>query len=468
VSVSAARVTEQLAEQVVRSDHVFPRGVLDLATACVIDGVGNMLAGSAQPVGRLVRDFADAWGGRPAAVVLGSGLRTSPASAALCNGTFHRALDYDNVWFPLDHPVAASLAALVTLGLGGIARLSGRQLVECLVIGMETQGRLRIAAESATHRAGAKGRGIFGTLAATAACCRALGLSARDTVMAFGIAAGRAGGVDNSGTMANPADSGLAARNGVESALLAAMGFTAREGIIEAASGFGQYLGQDADLASIARTFGSPWRLAQLGVAFKKYPCQYPTHWGIDAVRAALREASAEYDAVESLELIITPTPGHSSFNERSVTNAAPESGLAGKFSVPYTAAAALRSGTVTIDTFADETARSPEMADALRRVRVTLAPPIARFDEMRAEAILSLRGGRSARGSVGRPHGIWGDPLTTEELMRKFDDCAARALPPDRVTALGHRLAAILAEPDIRALADLMVVPGTGTGAAA
>jgi aconitate decarboxylase len=251
----------------------------------------------------------------------------------------------------------------------------------------------------------------------------------------------------------------------VESALLAAMGFTAREGVIEAASGFGQYLGQDADLASIAHTFGSPWRLAELGVAFKKYPCQYPTHWGIDAVRAAVREASAEYEAVEALELIITPTPGHSSFNERSVANAAPESGLAGKFSVPYTAAAALRSGTVTIDTFADETARSPEMADALRRVRVTLAPPIARFDEMRAEAILTLRGGRSARGSVRRPHGIWGDPLTTEELMRKFDDCAARALPRDRVTALGHRLAAILAEPDIQGLADLLVAPGTGAG---
>ncbi len=466
--MSGARVTERLAEQVVRPDHEFPQAVLDLARACLVDGVGNMLAGSAQPVGRLMRDFAESWGGRPAAVVLGSGLRTSPASAALCNGTFHRALDYDNVWYPLDHPVAASLAALVTLGLGGVARMSGRKLVECLIVGMETQARVRIAAESATHRAGAKGRGIFGTMAAAAAASRALGLSARETTMAFGIAAGRAGGVDNSGTMANPADSGLAARNGVESALLAAMGFTARSGVIETASGFAQYLGADADLERIATTFGRPWRLAELGVAFKKYPSQYPTHWGIDAVRDALREARVQYEDIAGVEVVITPTPGHSSFNERSVANAAPASGLAGKFSVPYTAAAAIRHGTVTIDSFTDEAARSPEMAEALRKVRVSLAPAIARFDEMHAEAILTLRSGRTVRGSVRRPHGIWGDPLTTEDLIRKFEDCAARALPRDRVTVLGSRLAAIETEPDLRVLADLVAAPQTRSGAQA
>ncbi len=163
------------------------------------------------------------------------------------------------------------------------------------------------------------------------------------------------------------------------------------------------------------------------------------------------------------MEVVITPTPGHSSFNERSVANSVPESGLAGKFSVPYTAAAALRHGTVTIDAFTDEAVRSPEMAAALAKVHVTLAPAIARFEDMRAEAVVTLRGGKVVRSSVSRPHGIWGDPLTREDLMRKFEDCAARALPGGRVPALGARLAVIEAEPDVRALADLLAAPQPG-----
>lgn len=450
-------ITTRLAERIVAGDHVFPPEVVDLAKACVLDGVGNMLAGSAQPVGHLLREFTQTCGGPPIAPVLGSSLLTSVPSAAFCNGSFHRALDYDNVWLPLDHPVAASLSALMSLVLGGVAPLCGQQLIECLIVGMETQARLRIAADSASHRAGAKGRGIFGSLAAAAACSRALGLTVPQAAMALGIAAGRAGGVDNSGTMANPADSGLAARNGVESAMLAQMGFTARADVIEAPSGYAQYLGTDADLASIAARFGRPWRLAELGVAFKKYPCQYPTHWGIDAVRAALDLAPVRYEDIARVGIAITATPGHSSFNERSVANSAPESGLAGKFSVAYTAAAAVRFGTVGIDTFSDEMAGSPEMLDALQKLSVTLLPAITRFEDMRAEATLTLRSGETLLGVTDRPHGIWGDPLGPDALMKKFKDCASRALEPDRVSRLGDRLMALETEPRLLEIGELL-----------
>ena len=457
-------ITTRLAERVQERGHDIPRPVLDLAGACVLDGVGNMLAGSIQPVGKLIVEFAAAWGGAADAVVIGTGLRVSAPAAALCNGTFHRALDFDNTWLPLDHPVAASHAALWSLVTGAHLSLSGRQFIECLLVGMEMQARIRIAAESAHHKAGAKGRGIFGTLAATAACCRALGLSVHQTVMAFGIAAGRVGGVDNSGTMANPADSGLAARNGVESALLAASGFTGRAGIIEAASGFAQYLADDAPLESIAENFARPWRLAELGVAFKKYPCQYPTHWGVDAVRAAMAQESASYDDVESVELAITATPGHTSFNERSIDSTPPASGLAGKFNVAYTAAAALRYGEVGIDVFSDEAARSPQMAEALGKVRVCLLPAIESYEHMCAEADITLRNGHRLHAVVRRPHGIWGDPLPLDARLRKFRTCASLVLESERVELLAGRLADLEAVTDMRIFAALLAPTPTVT----
>ncbi|NDH54158.1 MAG: MmgE/PrpD family protein [Betaproteobacteria bacterium] len=457
-SIKSQSVTRALAELTVDRAHTFPTEVLALARDCLIDGFGNMLAGSAQPVGAQVREFARACGGVPESPVLGSSLRTSGPIAAFCHGTFHRALDFDNCWLPLDHPVAASHAALLSLAMASGRAVPGRELLEALVVGMETQARLRIASDLATHKAGAKGRGIFGTLAATAACCRLLGLSAQQTEMAFGISAGRAGGVDNSGTMSNPADSGLAARNGIESAMLARAGFTARAGIIEAASGFLQYLGDDADLESIVARFARPWRLAELGVAFKKYPCQYPTHWGVDAVLAALGGRVLPPDEIESLELAITVTPGHSSFNERSLDAVQPNSGLAGKFNVAYTAVVALLHGTVRIEDFSDEAVRSADIASALGKTRISLLPAITRFEDMRAQARITLRNGVILSGSMSRPHGIWGDPLTADELAAKFRDCASPALAPDEAEALRARLLTIGQDADVRSLAPLLV----------
>ena len=56
---------------------------------------------------------------------------------------------------------------------------------------------------------------------------------------AFGIAASLASGLrQNFGTMVKPLHAGIAARNGVEAALLAETGFTSDENIFEAPLGF--------------------------------------------------------------------------------------------------------------------------------------------------------------------------------------------------------------------------------------
>ncbi len=72
-----------------------PAELTDLAQTALIDTIGVMLAGSAEPASGIVCDMIASEAAAPAAGIVGRGLRTSPQSAALANGTATQALDFD-------------------------------------------------------------------------------------------------------------------------------------------------------------------------------------------------------------------------------------------------------------------------------------------------------------------------------------------------------------------------------------
>jgi hypothetical protein len=98
------------------------------------DAMGCMLAGSAQPSGKLMSGYIDELGGSPHATVVGTGQRTSAANAALANGTFGHALDYDDRGM-LSHAASLLLAAL--MAVGEKVNASGKQILEATIIGRE-------------------------------------------------------------------------------------------------------------------------------------------------------------------------------------------------------------------------------------------------------------------------------------------------------------------------------------------
>ncbi|MBI4232985.1 MAG: MmgE/PrpD family protein [Chloroflexi bacterium] len=429
-----AGITQRLAECIVRSGYEdIPEDTVVLAKECVLDHVANLLAGSTQDLGKITIRYLKEMGGAPLCSVAGSGLKSSPTNAAFAHGTFARSMDYDNTWFTQGgHPVAPTLPPV--LALGEMHSLPGKRLIEAFLVGLEVKARLHLAANTAHADRSFHGRGLMGEMGAAAAGAKLLGLDMDRTRMALGLAAARAGGIDSTGTMSNPADTGLAARSGTEAALLASMGYTANPNAIEAENGFRQFMGEDADLELVVKGFASPWHLAKRGIAFKRYPCQYPTHRHIDAILGLRKEHGFTYEDVEFVEVTIAPSPGHTNFDIRSINNHSPASGLDGKFSVPYTAAAALLDGKVVIDTFTDEKRFSPEMEAALKKVRVRVGEQAASAEEMWSRATIHLKGGRVLEKTVHRPHGIWGDRLSREERLAKFTDCARRVLAtPDQ-----------------------------------
>jgi len=100
-----------------------------------------------------------------------------------------------------------------------------------------------------------------------------------------------------------------------------------------------------------------------------------------------------------------------------------PRSGLEGKFCLPFTVAAALVDGAVTVRTFADDTVR--RLASSRSKVRVNADPGLAK-DVVRVrirttDGRLRDHEHRTLRGSLEQP-------LSWAELAAKFaENCAGR-----------------------------------------
>src|SRR5688572_30934368 len=224
-----ATLTERFIDAVMALEYdVLPPAAIEVAKHVTLDGLAVMLAGATEPlgVGRISIEYVKAMGGAPQASVIAGGFKTSLVNAAYANGTMAHALDFDNTWYPLNHPTSPTLPAI--LAIAEHERLSGRKVIEAIVAAFEVQGRLRLAATGMETGSGFHKPGMTGTFGAVAGAGRALGLSPRQMLMALGLAGSRAGSISiNTGTMTKSSHSGHAARMGVECAVLARMGWTA-------------------------------------------------------------------------------------------------------------------------------------------------------------------------------------------------------------------------------------------------
>ena len=102
-----------------------------------------------------------------------------------------------------------------------------------------------------------------------------------------------------------------------------------------------------------------------------------------------------------------------------------PRSGLDGKFSVEYCAAAALLDGRVGIDTFTDARRFSPDMEDMLGRIGVEPEGP----ESGATLATAVLKDGRTVSAECAAFSGSASNPMSRDQRLEKVRDCFRRAL---------------------------------------
>ena len=222
-SEAGAGATERLARFVVETRYSrLPKPVVEAAKIAILDGVGVMVAGSAQAPARIATGYVRELGGAPLCSVVGAGFKTNAPSAAFANGVAGHCLDFEIQGEPPTHGTSSCLPA--ALALAEQVGASGEAIIEAFVLGWEIQGRLRAASAHATSPA-YHPPGFVGPLGGAAASAKILGLDLIQTQTAIGIAASRTGGLTaNTGSMVKSTHPANAARMGVEAALLAQAG----------------------------------------------------------------------------------------------------------------------------------------------------------------------------------------------------------------------------------------------------
>lgn len=428
-----------------------PDAAVDMAKQVFLDGLGVIMAGYDEPLGlgRKIVDYTRMIGGAEQATVIGGGFLSSMPNAAFANGTMAHALDFDNTWYPLNHPTSPTLP--VVLALGEHYALSGEVLITALVTAFEVQGRLRLAATGLATGKGFHKPGTTGTFGATAAAIKALALDSQQAAMALGIAGSRAGSLSlNTGSMTKSSHSGHAARMGLECALLAREGFTAHADVFGPEGFFDTFLNGNAEPERLVEGFARPLRMVDPGVGFKKYPSNYFTHRGIDAA-LTLRARHAIDPALVERVHVRFPRVGY-------VDRPQPATGLDGKFSVQYTVAAALLDGAVTIDSFDNERRFRADMERLLPRVELCMDDAIpADFDAMHVVVTVCMKDAAVYSEKVERLSGWCGIPLTRAQRMQKFLGCSRRLLLPDTAHAMAEQVERLETLPDIRGIMALL-----------
>ena len=296
-----------------------PADVREKSKVSLLHNLGMALAGGAM-IGSTLR-YAEALGEAgptASARLLLSGRAASAETAAFVNAALIHARAQDDVYFPgLTHVGAIITPALLAVGeqLGS----TGRELMAALVAGYEAAGAISQGFAQRTTARGFRASGIYGGFGAAAGVARLLGLSSGATAHALGIAASMAAGTNQTwvaGTQEWQFQVGLAARNGILAARLAAAGGTGAPDALEGRAGFYMaFMGDLERVAEVGADLGSTWR--SLDVTYKPYPVcailQGPVlqavalahQHGIDgakisAVRLALPPAEAAYPGTDS------------------------------------------------------------------------------------------------------------------------------------------------------------------------
>ncbi len=420
-------ITETLARFVIdtRASDM-PEAALANARNALIDTLGVAIAGTLEPVADIALRWVRDLGARPQATLWGRDLATSPAEAAFTNGICSHALDFDDSHPSLrGHPSATLMPA--ALAVGEVVGASGEAVLVAHALGVEIACKLARAVGHGHFLRGWHTTATVGVLSTTAVAARLWGLDAAGLQRAWGLAASQMSGlVRNFGTMTKPFHAGHAARCGVLSAWMTRQGFTADEAIFDGqGSVLETYRGEGGEpLTDLIGQLGQPWEISEPGIYVKRWPCCYSNHRAIGGLFELIDNYDLKADEVD--EVAVGFLPG----GDTSLVSRNPQTGLEGKFSIEYAAAATLLDRKLTLETFTDAMVLRPQaqaLARKVRRYRIADEKLYSGISGYLDIAVATPHGRFERR--VDRVPGSPAWPMTESDRVEKFMDCAARVL---------------------------------------
>jgi 2-methylcitrate dehydratase PrpD len=429
-----------------------PEPVVEKTKYIILDTLAAMISGSELPPGKFAINFARLYKGEHVSTVVASNILCGPIEAALCNGMLAHSDETDDTHPPSQsHPGASVVPS--ALAVGEQFGIDGTRLLRAVALGYDigprvtiTLGKLQYMVD--THRSTHAISGTFGS-AAAAAC--AAGLNAQQMRWVLSYTAQQAGGLaswqrDTDHIEKSFDFGGMAARNGVTSALLVQAGGTGVDDILSGADNFMDAFVPKNNAAMLIEKLGERYEVMRTN--FKKWTVGAPIQAPLDALEALLKKNHFEADQVQQVTVRVAADEA-TIVDNRELPD----------ISLQHLVAVMLVDKTVTFKT-AHEVARMKDPAVLKQRAKVKLVhdEELERLMPKRVAIVeVTLAGGKTLSERVEAVRGTADNPMTREEVVAKARELIAPVLGGATTSKLIERILDLDRVANVRELRPLL-----------
>jgi 2-methylcitrate dehydratase PrpD len=445
-------LAEELAGRLVElRSALLPADVLERAKMCVLDQLGIQIRGATLPHVQPAATVAASLGGRQESSVPGSGERLPAPYAAFVAATFGHSCEFDDSHFLCGHPGVCVIPTV--LAVAEPRHASGAEVLAAIVAGYEGMV-LGIGPINPTTMAtgwhGTKVGGVFGAAAATAAL---LGLDAQTTAHALAVAGSDASGTaeyDRTGGEVKRVHPGMAARSGIEAALLAQAGLTGPPTIFEGVRGIYRLFG-DGEAPEIDAVWSQRFHIRD--VMYKLYPAVGTHQAPLDALCYLMATEALTADDVEWLTVSTAPW----AILHGGATSE-PTDMISAQFNLGFSLAVRLLKKSNALTLYADPALwTDPDVRRLSVATRVEGMAFAPGESELGALLDVGLRDGRVLSHRVQAFRGHPSNPAGPADIEQKFQDLVSGLVPARRAGQIIDTVWRLDQLADINELTDLL-----------
>jgi len=412
-----------------------PAEAVEATKKDILDTLATTLAGSTSNGIKVVQELVCDWGGKKESTIIVYGGKVPSLNAALVNATMAHACDYDDYHSltAIHAGVSAIPASLAIAERRG--KITGKEFITAIALGIDLMCRLGISVGlmPATH--GWHNTSVYGAFGSTAACGKILGLDENKMINALGIVYSQAAGnaqCMRDGALSKRMQPGFAAKAAVLSSLLAEKGYTGARSSLEGKYGlFNVYHRGKYDPTALTFELGKSFEVCNL--AFKPYPSCGLTHNAIGATLELVSQYNIKPEMVDKIVVSMGEDSQHVVCEPVEIKRR-PQVAVDAQFSLPYTVARAVVHRKVCLGDLSPEAFTDEITLQVAQRVEPRL---MAELTTQRGldPAIVEIKtmDGKAYSKRMDIPKGNPKNPLTMNDLVEKFRDCAsysAKSIP--------------------------------------
>ncbi len=409
-----------------------PKDVVSKMKGYVLDNLGSGFVGAIQPWSKMVLDMSHRLGGKREASVFGQAWKADVSRAALANGAMIGAFELEHIAYAA-HPSGTVFPA--ALAMSEREHAIGQVFVTALAIGYEVNCRIGQAQTNATEsERGFHNPSINGVFGAAAAVGNLLGFDERTMTNALGIAGSHAAGLTEfawEGSMTKRLHLGRASQMGLESALLAARGFTGPSTVLEGKYGYLHAFSPKPQTEKLTDGLGEQWFLRN--IVIKPYGCHLSCQ---SLVQQLQGHRKAGLIAPEQISRIMAKINPH--FAEGRFANKSPNSILGAQYSIPFTVALALLRDMSEPSVYSEETLADQRVWTLAGKVEVAADSRFDRFQyDAGGEIIIEKKGQRPETLLVEEFKGSLRQPMDFEDVTEKFRRVTSKLISPQKASKI-------------------------------